>query len=95
MSAKQRLPSSMHFPCNNHALDLEGSIRRKRDMWHSRDVRIHERGLSHTMKHAPLRDLPPPKAGMYVRMYVCMHACMSVRARDHGGGIEVCLYEWM
>ena len=61
----------------------------------TRDARIHERGLSHTMKHAPLRDLPPPKAGMYVRMYVCMHACMSVRARDHGGGIEVCLYEWM
>ena len=30
MSAKQRLPSSMYFPCNNHALDLEGSIRRKR-----------------------------------------------------------------
>ena len=78
MSSKQRLPSSMYFPCNSHALDLEGSTRRKRDMWHSRDARIHERGLSHTMKHAPLRDLPPPKAGMYVRMYVCMYACTRV-----------------
>ena len=76
MSAKQRLPSSMYFPCNNHALDLEGSIRRKRDMWHSRDVRIHERGLSHTMKHAPLRDLPPPRQ---VCMYVCMYVCMQAR----------------